>query len=389
MRTTACLFLPVLLLGCALDHGDGDGGADAGADLLGAVREQCNGIDDDLDGRIDEGCPIRVTRDPQHDVYPSVSGRTVAWVRIDAQFAGDVGDVYVRTLPDGVERRIASGVRYPWIAGGRVAFLRGAVPSVVDLATGEERRFDAADASYVQAPFLSERYLGWSQIQKGTEEDFEVIVVDLDTGRRMRVGRDPTIQMFPVIDGDEVVWSDDRRGHHTLGLIHLNDVYAARLVPALDEIPARQISERAGTALQYDYYIAVDRGRALVTEWHGEVLDPDGRRRAQPVLLDLATRTRTAVAEETAEGFLAGTLAGSRAVLVFDPDGVSDLFLFDLAAGRRTRLTTYNRRSSRPRLSRDGNLLVWQDDRNGHWDLYSMDLTDADRGDLFPEGRAP
>jgi hypothetical protein len=29
------------------------------------------------------------------------------------------------------------------------------------------------------------------------------------------------------------------------------------------------------------------------------------------------------------------------------------------------------------------------DDRYNQWDLFYMDLTDADAGDLFPEGRTP
>ena len=361
----------------------------ASPDVRLRARESCNRLDDDGDGRIDEGCPIRVTRDPQHDMYPSVSGRTIAWIRVDAQFTGDLGDAYVRTLPDGEERRVATGVRYPRIAGRRLAFLRDEHPVVLDLDSMHEETFETPDASYVQAPFISERYVAWSQNTRGTDEDYEVIVVDLTTHRRMRVGRDPTIQMFPLIENDTVIWSDDRRGHHIHGLTHLNDVYAATLTPPMDEIPARQISARDGSMMQYDNPQALDQNRALVVEWHGQVLGPDQVRSCQPVVFDLTTRVRTALAEDTAECFMPGTLAGLRAVLVFDPEGASDLYYFDLRTGQRTRLTTYNRRSSRPRLSRDGNLLVWQDDRNEDWELYSMDLTDADAGDLFPEGISP
>lgn len=361
----------------------------AASDVANRPRERCNGVDDDGDGRVDEGCPIRMTRDPRHDLYPSVSDRTVAWARIEAQYQGDVGEVYVRTLPGGVERRVATGVRYPRIAGHRVAYLRGNSPALLDLDTLVEQRFETPDAQYVQAPVLTERYIAWSQLMAGTEEDFEVIVVDLASGQRMRVGRDPSIQMFPVIEDDSVIWSDDRRGHHTVGLLHLNDVYAAALAPSQDEVPARQISMREGTALQYDYPVALDHHRAFVTEWRGEVLDRDAVRRCQPVLFDVTTRERTPLAEETVECFQPGALAGTRAILQFDPDGASDLYLVDLSTGQRTRLTTYNRRSARPRLSHDGNLLVWQDDRNEDWELYYMDLTDADRGDLSPEGITP
>jgi beta propeller repeat protein len=358
-------------------------------DAANRARERCNGVDDDGDGRVDEGCPIRLTHDPRHDVYPSIWGTTVAWSRIEAQFVGDVGDVYVRTLPDGVEQRVAQGVAYPRIAGHRVAYLRDGHIAVLDLATGLETAVDTPDASYVQAPFITERYLAWSQVQRGTDEDYEVVALDLQTGQRMRVGVDPTIQMFPLVEGDRVAWQDDRRGHHTVGLLHLFDVYAASLVPAMDLVPAEQISARDGTDTQYDVPTALDQGRVLVAEWHGPVASPEQPHTCVPVLFDLATHARTALAEETPECFAPGTLAGSRAVLVFDPDGVSDLYLFDLRAGRRTQLTTYNRRSIRPRLSRDGNYLVWQDDRNEDWELYFMDLTDADAGDLSPEGVTP
>src|SRR5262245_16454903 len=64
-------------------------------------REQCNGLDDDLDGRTDEGCPIRLTRDPRQDAWPTLSGRRVAWVRFDQLNVGDEGDLMIRELPDG------------------------------------------------------------------------------------------------------------------------------------------------------------------------------------------------------------------------------------------------------------------------------------------------
>src|SRR5262245_55673767 len=78
--------------------------------------ERCNGIDDDLDGRIDEGCPIRLTRDPADDVSPEIDGNRVAWVR--------AGALWIAELPEWHERKVADGFEPGFAFDGQRAVTR-------------------------------------------------------------------------------------------------------------------------------------------------------------------------------------------------------------------------------------------------------------------------
>jgi hypothetical protein len=65
------LAVAAALAAAACHHGR-EGGSPRG-NVTPAV-ERCNGVDDDGDRRVDEGCPIRLTRDPDDDVLPEVAG---------------------------------------------------------------------------------------------------------------------------------------------------------------------------------------------------------------------------------------------------------------------------------------------------------------------------
>ncbi len=389
----APLYLAALLCACGSILPDGsyvgnafpEGGVDASSDTGSprGRREQCNGIDDDLDGRIDEGCPIRLTTDSRHDSLASLSGMRLAWIRFEP--GAYVGDLMVRDLPAGVERKVASNASAPSVSGNRIAFWRSDHIVILDLTTSEETTLDHPDAQYVLGPWLDGDRVTWSQMQSGTEEDYEVFVYELVTKQRYVVGAHDTIQEYPLLRGNTLVWNDDRLGHHTVGLLHLYDVFRADLTTGR---PANvtQVTHRNGE-LTYNFIAALDGDRVAITETRGPLLGSYQPRPCIPVVIDLQTGARTALAPETRECFNAVALSGNRAVLEFDSLGVSDLYLVDVRTGARQQITNNPRRSTRARL--DGNLLVWQDDRNDTWDLYMMDLTDAEQGDLYPEGIAP
>ena len=343
-------------------------------------REQCNGVDDDLDGRIDEGCPIRITTHPDHDAYPSLSGTRVAWTRLKPNQSD--GEIWTRDLPGGVEQFVAKGY-YPSLSGNRVAFLRDKQIVVRDLSSSQEITIDSLDASYVQGPSLDGDRVTWSQIQQRSEEDYEVVVFDLKSRERFVVGSHGTIQVYPLLSGNTLVWNDDRYGHHTVGLYHLHDVFRADLSTNARPPAITQVTHRSDDLI-YNYIAAIDQNRVVITETRGPILGPQQPRPCVPVMIDLQSGVRTALAPESRECYAAAALSGDRAILEYDALGTSDLFLVKLQTGERLQLTNYPRRSTRAKL--EGNLLVWQDDRNDTWDLYMMDLTDVDRGDLHPDG---
>ncbi|MGE0784065.1 MAG: hypothetical protein AB7S26_00155 [Sandaracinaceae bacterium] len=354
-------------------------GPDAGA--LGRP-ERCNGIDDDLDGKRDEGCPIRITDDPRQDVYPSLSGSRVAWTRQPFERMGYVGELWVQDLPDGEPRLVEEEAALASLSGDRVAFLQGDTYVVVDLVTDARTVIEPESVHYAQRPSLDGEVLVWSQLMEGSVEDFEVFAHDLGTATTHRIGRDPNVQQFPRVEDGRIVWQDDRLGHHTIGQLHLFDLYVA------DDLSgnARRLTLRDPDTT-IGGVVALDRGRALVTEHFGDVTDVASPQPCAPVIYDVDTAVRTELLERTLECYTARDLSGRWAVFEYDAEGISDLYLLDLDSGVLRQVTRHRRYSTRAHV--DGDVLVWQDDRNDHWDLYFMDLSDVDDGDFFPEGVAP
>ena len=130
----------VLVLLALLGAGCNDGGLgedpDGGAtpDLMSPLPpESCNGRDDDGDGRIDEGCPIRITTDEADDTQPALDGNRLAWTRRRPDMPSEL---WVKDLPAGAERMIATDVGLIALSGNHVAWTEKSVKIfVVDLTT--------------------------------------------------------------------------------------------------------------------------------------------------------------------------------------------------------------------------------------------------------------
>lgn len=376
---------PLLSLDADIVETDSESDGDTVDPILGRP-EACNGADDDLDGRVDEGCPIRISDDGGHDIFPTIDGNRVAWVRIDERelHMGSGGELWYRELPDGPEIFVEDYAIAPRLSGDRVAFLGDSELVVVSLPSLERTVVVPDGAGFLQAPFVEGDLLAWSQLMAGTEENYEVFVHNLSDGQTTRVTDHHAIQEFPVVEGSRVAWHDDRLGHHTINLLHLFDVFVADISsPYVENI---QVTEREGD-VQIGYLRAFDDGRVFLTETEGPHEETFSPKLCEPVIYDVDRSLRTAIAPQTLECFAAWDLSGSRAVVEYDPGGVSDLWIIDVDTQQRVQVTDYARRSTRAQI--DGDILVWQDDRRDNWDVYMMDLSDMDDGDFFPEGRQP
>ncbi len=349
-------------------------------------REQCNGKDDDLDGRIDEGCPIRITSDPKNDTQPSLSGSRVAWVR-STYPEQSPDEIWVRDLPNGIEHFVSKGT-YPSLSGDRIAFVRDAQTIVRELSTGQETVIDEADdPTRWQPPKLDGDRVAWGR--KTAMQRYDVVVFDLKTRERFVAVSNYTWSQFrPLLRGDTLVWNIFQHNvYQPSDRLADFDVYRADLSASTRPPATTQVTHHVGD-IAYSDIAALDQNRIVITEarkqWVGEGLDVVDVGPCTPVIIDLQSGARTALAPESRECFNALALSGNRAILEYDAQGVSDLYLVKLQTGERVQLTNYPRKSTGAKL--DGNLLVWQDDRNEAWDLYMMDLTDVDSGDLHPEG---
>ena len=392
------IWLQLSSVGCGASHDGSDGppvdaataSQDAGtaardvdATLPGADRERCNGRDDDLDGKVDEGCPIRLTTDRDNDVLPRLSGNQVAWLRQNPSFPTAPGRVMIRDLPDGEERVLLEQAYTFQFHRGRLAYFADGAYRVMDVRTGEELAHVAPQVGTSYGMRMHGDTLAWYELVEGTEEDYDVFSFDVPSNTVTRLTAERAVQETPEVEDGTVVWLDDRHGHHTQFLLHFYEFFAA---PAGDGSAMRRVTTRPNEWAKLRPYVLND-GRILVNEMLEPWVAWAETKPCTTCLYDLATGERREILTDAAPCYTPNDMDGRRALLEFDPEGVSDLILLDLPSGEKRAITSYARRSTSGQI--DGDLIVWADDRNDHWDLYMMDISDLDDGDYFPEGRLP
>lgn len=207
-----------------------------------AVRgpEQCNGGDDDGDGRRDEGCPFRLT----DAVFDAAGGwetpvqlddGRVIWLQL-----GDEGhELWSAKLPHGAPTRLRTG-DYPLRAvhdGDRIAYVDyerfGYV--IRDLQSGAERFIKPIDpsGSNLLQMSLEGRYFAYTQDVGGCGgcENSAIFLHDLELDSTQVIDPDPNISMRPRLGAGQLIWLDDRFAHHTdeYGLDHRYDLFAVAL----------------------------------------------------------------------------------------------------------------------------------------------------------------
>jgi len=339
-------------------------------------RERCNGIDDDLDGKIDEGCPIRLTTDPADDTYPTLSNGRVAWRRAVDNAVGYTQTIWARDLPLGgralgAEIRLGDG-DFPWLSGDRIAFRNldaDQAYSVVSLPSNTSTRIPAMGAEFTQRSRLASSWLVWSQTASVGSESYSLEVYDLLATTRRTLA---TVGAFTFpdqgsVDGSSVFWIQDGK------------LWTADL--ATGEAPHVLAGVLAGrTAWQF----VVGGGRLVVKE-----RTADTEPLCQSVLIDRQTGARTeleplkTVSSDCALPWFSAVsgrfAAGARSS--------SAMWLTDLTTLKAYQVTSYFREVGEAAL--DGSTLVWTDDRNDSFDLFMMDLSDFDAGDFYPEGLTP
>jgi hypothetical protein len=368
------------------------------------TRERCNGVDDDLDGRIDEGCPIRLTNNPRDDIMPSLDHGRVAWIRLPQTTTSSYneGDLYVRDLPNGEERLVAHSATWPSLSGDRVAYWTPSRLSygVVDLDTGEETLIPFTGFDHGR-PWLSGTTMVYQQYDAidsdPWQENYNVYIWHVGDKLPAALVVDVDGQREPVLDGNKIFFSDDRDGHHVISLSHLFELWTFDLSSGAEDRLWQRPADGSLGMIE-----AHDQGRSLAYQMGGFYTDgpppfPAVVASTCQLMLFDAAGVSTPLDESTdydssACPLLAWTpdnaaLNGDVVVHELDPGGTSDLELIDLSTMQRVQVTDYPRRSTQPRL--DGRYLVWQDDRHDDWELYYIDLIDRAQGDLYPEGRSP
>ena len=360
--------------------------------------EVCNGIDDDLDGHVDEGCPIRLTTDAADDINPELKGKRLVWGR------SGVG-LYLKELPDGPERKIVDGIVANFAFDGqRVVANAGTYFVVVDVDTMQESEITPMDLyGELGAPSFAGNRVVWQQHIPQSwawDESEDIYVYDLETRTLAHVTDSHVMRTDAIGDDSQVVWGDGSRFHDWINYNSYYDLYVADFAKGTG---GRAIAV-GGDAIS-TVPMALRKGRVLAYEeqLYGTDFGIIGTNTCQLLLYDVATGQRTELepvqavdgtqCDATQPGFSTlltfnsykpDAFDGDRVVRELHPLDEADLYLYDLATGAHYQLTDHPRRSQHPRI--DGNILVWQDDRNDQSDLYMMDVSDVAAGDVFPKG---
>ncbi len=348
---------------------------DAGAvDISNTQEEVCNGRDDDGDGKYDEGCPLPLTVDSNVNTRSvRLHAGRVVWL------ASDEGETVLWTarLPHGEPEEL---LRKPYwfdvglnaervVYGGRNQHDRRLDGfTVLDLRDGSEVFVPAAvpDAHSFSTPDLEGDYLAYSAslpiVCGGWCDEDEVYLHDLRTGTTQVVAPHArTIQYGPQLSGGQLVWWDDRFGHHRdeWGTAHWGDVMAAAL-------PYEGGYRRLTKAPPDDMdIIAFEAGQALVSRYalsgliHYHLIEVET---GEVIPLDWTLRQGDRVLDMSDEHLLVRR----------DPLGDCHLELVHLETRRASVLDT---QGYCPTIAQvDGDFVVWLKQLGSVVDLFWMDI---------------
>jgi hypothetical protein len=358
---------------------DDDGGAPLdGGPAPARPRERCNGLDDDGDGKIDEGCPLRAVVDVDRGRaapwrWVSDDGALVLFTRASQSGLFGGASIWIAERGRG-ERLLLDGWSAPVLSASsrRVAAYRQPTYSEaihrvieVDVATGAPlRTVTIPDTIPTSAYVYGPSYVG---------DELALTIKQIDTDQLEVYFVDAGGQLRPMIPGTPAfrLRSDGRAGLFTGGTGATSRLYAFTLDPTPHARPLYEAAERHEL-----YPLAVRGRRALVQE--SAFFDGD----CSLALVDLDSGARSSIPGCATSGAL-----GADVVVLEDSPPGGRLRVRALADGVERPLTTYASFATAPIVT--GSTLSWIDDRAGTFDVYQMDLSDFAEGDFFPEGRSP
>ena len=304
------------------------------------------------DGQLDSWC--RLTDGPNGQISPSVSGNRLVFV--DQRVSGEqaivlldltTGDTTTLT-PKNTENII------PTIDGDRVIY--ASLPATgdwqlltYDLSTGQETQFAHEDRNYGFGRLaLSGHRATWHM---NRNNNWDIFVYDFVTHHETRLTTDPADQADPAIFGDRVTWSDKR--NHGLWW----DLYSYDFTTGIETRLTDSTTLARGSANFGNRIVWGDIRGGLFNLYEYDFTRSDHERHVN------ATSFENAL-----------TMWGSRVAWMSAAD---DIYAYDLDAGEQKRVTNLPSSQQLPWISQD--YLVWQDNRNGGWNIYIARLADIFR----------
>lgn len=232
----------------------------------------------------------------------------------------------------------------------------------------------------------------WTDFRNGNIADIRVR--DLATGEEREITSDPVGQYNPDVDGEWVVYGDDRND--------AGDIFAFNLVTGVETLLSTDPGRQNNLAISGDrvvwndfstvfdiygrnllggpiFYVVLGPRAELKPRISGDLVVWEelnvGAGLWDIRVLDLSTSANTLLAagpEHEREPDIDGTRIVYLKFRSGDLNGDADVFLYDVASGLTTQLTTTPAARRRPRIS--GNTVVWYEGPNGAWDVRGYDL---------------
>ncbi|MDD4909531.1 MAG: S8 family serine peptidase [Candidatus Omnitrophica bacterium] len=324
----------------------------------------------------------RLTSGSRRHVNPDISGRYIVWERQEMS-------------PDG---NISVGTEI----------------ILYDKETGEFRAIDPSPADYLTHLQVSGKYVVWrGNVSWPPENDGGIHIYDIDTQKR-EVIQAPTNDLklqggaiFYKLTSEDGrtsrIYAYDIASGENKAIIEDDFLYASSISGAMFVVDGTMLV-RVGSDDDYRHFfsfydldkrqerrIRLDRlitekdngyvermaasgGRVIWSYRYGSSLTPPGAFK-DIYLYDINTERNLRL---TAEGnrysnFSYNTpISQDYAVWSEDSSGYENIYLYDIANRQKHQITFNYFNQEMPVVS--GNTIAWQDERNGGWDIYSLDL---------------
>lgn len=281
-------------------------------------------------------------------MYPSIYESRIVW----QDFRNDNWDIYIYDFSNGsltnlTEGNIADQTR-PSIDGDYVVWQDRTDGNwdivLYDLPSNTGTRITSSFSDETM-PAVKGRWIAYQNNGAGNQDIFAYNITTQETLPLISDTRD---QINPVIDGNKVIWEDYRHG--------LGEIYEYDLVTGTEKRRTDNMNNQTHPTAMNGRVVWVDQR--------------DGNRE-----LYLLSGGRELRSTDTGTDEAQPYLDGNHLVYVDYASGLSDpnLSLMHMVTRYSMRLLSDPNRQEEPEIS--GNMLVWQDNRSGHWQIYSAEMT--------------
>ncbi len=221
---------------------------------------------------------------------------------------------------------------------------------------GSEFPVCTAAPSIQWMPAASGTRIVWVDQRSGTSND--IYMYDLERGRERAICIAPEDQMWPSIAGDRIVWRDKRSG---LWEIYLYDL-STGIERRIDWAPTSDVQYVQGPDIDGDLIV-----------WADDRDDPGGNHNV--FAYDLSTETLLQITDEAAEQGRQGPRVHEGRIVWCDfrngPDG--DVYMYDLSTEAETLVAGGSISQSQPDIY--GDIVVWTQAGASSFDIWYRDLT--------------